>query len=77
MTCSHDWSSRLPHCRKCCLTFTGITAFDKHILFGEHCPPSERGLVEVRPGIYGAPSTEAGERYWQARRQEHAERSSE
>ena len=47
------------HCRRCCSTFTGVTAFDKHWA-GGHKSPADAGLTEVRPGVWGLPQTERG-----------------
>ena len=57
MTCRCDLGQmrgRACHCRTCCLTFTGPTAFDQHIVHGTHQEPSARGLVPVRPGVWGS-----------------------
>lgn len=52
------------HCRACCVTFSGITAFDQHITQAGHRSPGAAGLVQVRPGVWGRP---AGE--WSTRRE--------
>jgi hypothetical protein len=61
MSCACDMNGRgnACHCRACCLTFSGLTAFDHHILHGEHQPPAARGLAQVRPGVWGFPATDA------------------
>jgi hypothetical protein len=46
------------HCRACCLTFTGPSAFDHHIVRGVHALPGLRGLIRVRPEAWGWPSSE-------------------
>lgn len=46
------------HCRACCITLTGLAAFDHHILRGEHFPPADRGLVLNARGRWGFPIDE-------------------
>jgi hypothetical protein len=53
--CDMHGRGKACHCRRCCLTFSGPTAFDHHIKGGQHWAPSERGLAEVRPGVWGSP----------------------
>lgn len=61
MTCTCDMNGRgnACHCRGCCLSFSGPSAFDRHIVSGRHQPPAARGLAEVRPGVWGWPATDA------------------
>ena len=49
MACAHKITSGY-HCAACCLQFTSLTAFDKHIPAGEkiagpHKTPHEAGLI--------------------------------
>jgi hypothetical protein len=59
MSCNCDMHGRkgLMHCRACCLTFSGITAFDMHLVRSGHRAPQESGLVLVRPGVWGKPGS--------------------
>lgn len=57
-TCDMDGRGKACHCRRCCLTFSSLSAFDSHVVRGEHVPPRTRGLAEVRPGVWGKPSTD-------------------
>ena len=59
MSCICDMHGRgkACHCRACCLTFSGVTAFDQHIVRGVHVQPQERGLTLVRPGVWGWPDS--------------------
>lgn len=43
------------HCRACCVTFSSPSAFDHHIMRGVHQKPQDRGLLQIRPGIWGRP----------------------
>jgi hypothetical protein len=58
MNCQCDMHGRgkACHCRRCCLTFSGPWAFDRHIMRGEHQIPYTRGLVPVRPEVWGRPA---------------------
>ena len=56
MACTCDMNGRGGmHCRGCCLTLTGLTAFDKHQRGGVCADPADCGLVESRPGVWGFP----------------------
>lgn len=61
MTCKCDMNGRgaACHCRACCLTFSSVSAFDHHIVYSQHCDPKERGMVQVRPDVWGRPPTAA------------------
>jgi hypothetical protein len=45
------------HCRTCCMTFSGISAFDQHIVRGVHQAPQMRGLVITRREVWGWPDS--------------------
>jgi hypothetical protein len=54
-TCSMHGRGKACHCRRCCLTFSGPTAFDHHIVRGLHVEPAKRGLVCIRADVWGWP----------------------
>ena len=54
-TCDMNGQGARCHCRRCCLTFTGISAFDQHQVSGACREPAGRGLVLTRPGVWGWP----------------------
>ena len=45
------------HCRRCCLTFGGLTAFDRHldVKGGGHKHPLSVGLVNSTRGLWSLP----------------------
>lgn len=56
MTCICDMHGRGGfHCRTCCLTFGGLTGFDRHIVRGSHLHPSERGMTLSAGGKWITP----------------------
>lgn len=57
MRCQHEMplNTKRCHCAKCCLTFSGVSAFDKHITRDGHQAPQERGLVQAPSGIWTWP----------------------
>jgi hypothetical protein len=59
MACECDMGGRgkACHCRACCLTFSGVSAFDRHIVGGVHVAPAGRGLVLVRADVWGWPDS--------------------
>ena len=58
MGCACDMHGRGGfHCRVCCLTFSSVSAFDHHMRGDGHQEPQERGLVLVRPEVWGWPDS--------------------
>lgn len=55
--CPSTWSGlSRAHCSACHLTFTGITAFDRHRSDGGCASPVDLGMVLREGGIWGAPA---------------------
>jgi hypothetical protein len=66
MSCLCDMHERAGmHCRACCRTFSGITAFDRHWQRGHH-DPADIGLVQQSSGRWGFPIDDAARERLQA-----------
>ena len=52
------------HCRACCVTFGGLTGFDRHIVKGTHVEPSTVGLVLSPGGVWKEPVRPSASGYW-------------
>jgi len=71
MNCQCDMHGRgsACHCRTCCLTFTGLSAFDRHLrLRPPHKDPVSVGLVQNSKGQWGRPANLSARRFFEAKR---------
>lgn len=65
--CPSRWSGLgRAHCSACHLTFTGVSAFDRHRSDGGCLLPTDLGMVLRDGGIWGAPalSPEEAAKIW-------------
>lgn len=63
--CGCTWGGvNTAHCAACCITFSGLTAFDAHRRGGACLTPEKAGLVQTGRDYpcFGYPST--GDSWW-------------